>query len=44
MPLVEGFEVKDIVMIGLAESDGESPMCAIMIVKEKGGISAVELL
>ena len=32
MSLIEGVKVYDMVMVGLAEGDGEFPMYAIMIV------------
>ena len=35
MPLVEGVKVKDMVMVGLAESDGESPVGIIVVVQEE---------
>jgi hypothetical protein len=41
--LIEEVEVEDTVTVGLAESDGKSPVYAVMIVK-KDCISAVELL
>ena len=34
VPLVEGVEVEDMVMVGLAEGDGESPMYAIVVVQQ----------
>jgi hypothetical protein len=42
--LIEGVEVENLVIIGLAESDRESPVYAVMIVKEEDLIGAVELL
>jgi hypothetical protein len=44
MPLVEGVELENMVVVGLVEGDGESPVYAIMILKEEDCISAVELL
>ena len=44
MPLIEGVEVEHMVMVGLAEGDGESPVYAIMIVKEENCCSTVESL
>ena len=41
MPLVEGVEVEDMVMVSLVESDKESPVYAIVIVKEEDCSSAV---
>ena len=35
IPLVERVEVEDMVMVGLAEGDGESPMDIIVIVQEE---------
>ena len=34
IPLVEGVEGEDMMMVGLAEGDGESPVYTIVIVKE----------
>jgi hypothetical protein len=41
VPLVEGVKVLDMVVVGFAEGDGESPVEAIMIVKEEDCRSAV---
>jgi len=35
IPLVERVEVEDMVMVGLAEGDGESPVGIIVIVQEE---------
>ena len=35
VPLIEGVEVEDMVMVGLAEGDGESPVGIIVIVQEE---------
>ena len=35
IPLVEGVEVEDMVMVGLAEGDGESRVGIIVIVQEE---------
>ena len=44
VPMFEGVEVEDMVMVGLAEGDGESPVYAAVIVKEEDCSSTVELL
>jgi hypothetical protein len=44
IPLVEGVEVEDMVVVGLAEGDGEVSVYAIVIVKEEDCSSTVELL
>ena len=41
IPLVEGVEVEDMVMVGLAEGDGESLVYVIVIVKEEDCSSTV---
>jgi hypothetical protein len=41
MSLVEAVKVEDMVMVGLAEGDRESPVYAIVIVKEEDCSSAV---
>ena len=34
VPLVEGVQVEDVVMIGFTQRDGESPVQVVVIVKE----------
>jgi len=41
VPLIEGVEVEDMVVVGLAEGDGEAPVYAIVIVKEEDCSSTV---
>ena len=41
IPLVEGVEVEDMMMVGLAEGDGESPVYTIVIVQEEDCSSTV---
>jgi hypothetical protein len=44
LPLIERVEIEDMVMIGHAEGDGKPPVYAIMVLKEKNRVSAVEAL
>ena len=41
IPLVERVEAEDMVVVGLAEGDGEAPVYAIVIVKEADCSSTV---
>ena len=42
--IVEGTKIENVVMIRLAESDGEPPVDAIMAMKKEDGGDAEELL
>jgi hypothetical protein len=42
--MVEGVKIENVVMICLAESDGEPPVDVIMIMKKENCVGAKELL